>query len=230
MTAAVLMTGTLALSGCTGEASATDTPGASGSSSVSGGASSGPGATPVVSGSPSASSPSAGSPSTSPTPSADPRPTAGSAKGPARNLPKPTMPAAAKQKTEAGLRAYAGYWVQALSYAYENNDTKPVRSVSNKECVDCISLYDSIDTNVPAGGWAAGGKLSNHLQLRDGFVPDINGQYVVIVRIDQAPYVTYTSSGKIASRSSGVNDLFFLLAIEYRGTSWSLINYDPVKS
>lgn len=140
------------------------------------------------------------------------------------------MPAAAKQKTEAGLRAYAGYWVQALSYAYENNDTKPVRSVSNKECVDCISLYDSIDTNVPAGGWAAGGKLSNQLQLRDGFVPDINGQYIVIAKLSQSAYSIYDRLGKLQSRSDGVDKAFMLLALEYRGTQWSLINYDPVKS
>ncbi|WP_143588267.1 DUF6318 family protein [Tersicoccus sp. Bi-70] len=201
-------------SGCTGG------PGPTGSPPTSGGAT----ASPVVSVS---SSPTA---TVSATPTPDPRPTAGSAKGPARNLPKPTMPAAAKQKTEAGLKAYAAYWVAALSYGFEATDTSLVRKASAPGCVDCVSLYDSIDRKVPKGGWGAGGKLTPEFQLRDGFVPDVNGQYIVLNALSQAQYNVFTSNGRSAGNNIGRTKVVFLLALEFLNGEWKLVNYDPLKT
>ncbi|MEH0108952.1 DUF6318 family protein [Tersicoccus sp. MR15.9] len=168
-------------------------------------------------------------PSTSATPTPDPRPTAGSAKGPARNLPKPTMPAAAKQKTEAGLKAYAAYWVAALSYAYETSDSSVVRDASSKKCVDCVALYDAFDRSIPSNGWGSGGKITGQMQLRDGFLPDVNGRYIVLVGLSQQPYSIFSSNGTLKARNPNVGEYILLLETSYSGGRWEVVNYDRLK-
>src|SRR5437899_770958 len=74
------------------------------------GSSPGTGAAPSVTASP------------SPPPSVDSRPTPASSKGPARNVPKPELPEAAKQNTKEGFAAFTQYWFDTIAYSLETAD------------------------------------------------------------------------------------------------------------
>jgi hypothetical protein len=52
-------------------------------------------------------------------------------------VPVPVLPEAAKANSKEGLEAFATYWYQALSYAYETGDTTIVSQLSGSNCVFC---------------------------------------------------------------------------------------------
>lgn len=93
-----------------------------------------------------------------PTPTADPRPTPASSTGPARNLPKPELPAAAKENTKAGFEAFTQYWFDTVTYALETGDTGPLKAISKPDCKMCASYIDSGKTAKANGGWRVGPK------------------------------------------------------------------------
>jgi hypothetical protein len=56
---------------------------------------------------------------------------------PAKNVPVPKYPEAAKAKTKAGQKAFIEYWFKTYNYAFETGDTKPLQAVSGKDCEFC---------------------------------------------------------------------------------------------
>ncbi|MDQ4489089.1 DUF6318 family protein [Sinomonas sp. ASV486] len=95
----------------------------------------------------------AGTSSGTPTPAVDTRPTPASSTGPARNLPKPEMPAAARENTKAGFEAFTQYWFDTVTYALETGDAEPLRAISKPDCKICNG-YLVRATNVSTGdGW-----------------------------------------------------------------------------
>lgn len=51
-----------------------------------------------------------------------------SAEGPAKNVPIPKMPAAAKEKSTDGASAFAEYYFELINYSIETNDSEPLKS------------------------------------------------------------------------------------------------------
>lgn len=125
----------LVLAGC----NSGGTPGGSDTSSVSASASATPSATPT------------------PTPTAIYKPA--DASGRAQNVPVPVLPEVAKTETKEGLEAFAAYWFQLLSYAYETGNLKPLEDVSGPNCTFCRGLSDNITAAWSENKWIVGGQI-----------------------------------------------------------------------
>lgn len=101
------------------------------------------------------------SPTASPTPTSTPsavyRPA--DASGPAQNVPVPVLPAVAKTETKEGLEAFARYWFQLLSYAYETGDVEPLKAVSGPACDFCNGLVKNVNNAWKDGKWISGGRV-----------------------------------------------------------------------
>src|SRR6478736_6435059 len=127
---ALLIAGSLLLAGCAGSSPAdpgTTSPAASGS------------ATPSTPATP------------TPTPSAAYKPA--DASGPAQNVPVPVLPDVAKTETKEGLEAFAKYWYENLSFAYETGKTEVLSQISGSACVFCNGLKDGISEAWSGGRW-----------------------------------------------------------------------------
>ncbi|WP_395401840.1 DUF6318 family protein [Arthrobacter sp. UC242_113] len=81
------------------------------------------------------------------------------AKGRAQNVPVPVKPALADKNTKEGLEAFAKYWFQALSYAYETGNTKLMEAGSGPNCRFCNGLRDNIKNAWQGKQWIVGGKV-----------------------------------------------------------------------
>ncbi|MGM7775496.1 DUF6318 family protein [Arthrobacter sp. KNU-44] len=81
------------------------------------------------------------------------------AKGKAENVPVPVLPEAAKANSKEGVEAFARYWFQALSYAYETGDTTVSKRVTGPSCVFCNGLQESIGQSWAEGKWIVGGRI-----------------------------------------------------------------------
>ena len=105
--------------------------------------------------SPAASS-SAPSASASAPPTADPRPTPASSKGPARNLPKPILPEAAKENTKEGFEAFTQYWFDTITYGLETGDPEPLREISVPACKICDRYISRAESARTGREWNVG--------------------------------------------------------------------------
>ncbi|WP_415857369.1 DUF6318 family protein, partial [Sinomonas sp. G460-2] len=104
----------------------------------------------------SSSGPSVLSGSSSAPPTPDSRPTPASSRGPARNLPKPVLPEAAKQNTKEGFAAFTQYWLNTVTYAFETGDAKPLTDTSDKSCKVCERFVQDSETLHGRSGWSIG--------------------------------------------------------------------------
>ncbi|MDQ0708383.1 hypothetical protein QFZ52_001035 [Arthrobacter woluwensis] len=77
----------------------------------------------------------------------------------ALNVPVPVMPEAAKKETPDGAKAFVGYWVAMLSYAYETGDVTTLKKLSASACNGCQASIASIEHAYSNGGWLEGGKV-----------------------------------------------------------------------
>ncbi|WP_124035162.1 DUF6318 family protein [Kocuria tytonicola] len=108
---------------------------------------------------------------------------------PARNVPKPVMPAEAKEETEAGAQAFLNYRADAQWYSIQTGDTSLVREVTSTDCAKCTEQFDAYDQIYARGHWAAGG-FETQAILPGSFHKRPDGGYNLPVEV--------TSSGSIA--------------------------------
>ncbi|AMM32020.1 hypothetical protein SA2016_1340 [Sinomonas atrocyanea] len=149
-------------------------------------------------------SPSASATAT-PTPSVDSRPTPASSTGPARNLPKPEMPAAAKENTKAGFEAFTQYWFDAVTYALETGDTAPLKAISKPDCKICNGYIARADRVAGGNGWNVGPRwtvkgFSSTLKL------DPLGQALGYFLIDESAATQYSRDGSVAKSQQALSD------------------------
>jgi hypothetical protein len=71
--------------------------------------------------------------------------------------PAPVPPAAIARGGVNGAKAAAQYWFDALSYAQQSGDPKPLLSVSTGNCQGCSQLLASIRAAYAGGGAVSGG-------------------------------------------------------------------------
>ena len=145
-----------------------------------------PTATPPIPSTSAATSP----PTTSPSPTSKPVPA--SSTGPARNWPLPKMPALAKEKSEAGIEAFAEYYYDLVDYTIQTNDTKPIKRVTNRTCTGCASGFiDPFDNNKKAGSWLAGADFE--ITVTKSILQPVNG--VAVYTSTQNEMIAYMSDG-----------------------------------
>lgn len=75
---------------------------------------------------------------------------------PAKNVPVPEMPDAAKEPTEAGVEAALEYWWEASYYLQLTGDPDPFVTVSAESCIICESFVENWEQIYGSGGWSTG--------------------------------------------------------------------------
>ncbi|MBP1137454.1 hypothetical protein JOE31_003686 [Arthrobacter sp. PvP023] len=179
------------------------------------------GATPPGNGSTSASA--SASESATATPSPTPTPTAAykpaDAKGKAQNVPVPVLPEAAKAETKEGLEAFAKYWYQTLSYAYETGDVTPLQAVSTTTCTSCLRVKEVVEAWHSEGRWLAGGKMVVQ-GVQSKFVETAPGEYQVLIQVFQEPLSYYRSDKTLDEKTEQKPAAGDIMLASYEGGAW----------
>lgn len=131
--------------------------------------------------SPSSAAPSASASTAAPGPDATPDAyVPASLDGPAQNVPKPVMPALAKEESREGAQAFLDYWSDAMWYAYQTGDTSYARDIISPHCEVCIDQLDLLEEIYDSGSWAVGGRES--VTIQDAAIaPAADGIYKPVV-------------------------------------------------
>lgn len=111
----------------------------------------------------------------------------------------PTMPAAAKGRSEAAAKAFVRHYVDAVNFAMRTGNTEPLAALRDASCTTCKAIEDRVDEVYGAGGRLEG----NGWSIRSlTYVKNAGtGRTLVAAGIDIAPQVTFEQSGASPSHS-----------------------------
>lgn len=84
--------------------------------------------------------------------------------GPAQNVPKPVMPALAREESREGAQAFLDYWSDAMWYAYQTGDTSYARDITSVSCEVCADELSEVNRVYQGGQWLTGGRQVLELQ------------------------------------------------------------------
>ncbi|WP_284751473.1 DUF6318 family protein [Arthrobacter sp. efr-133-R2A-120] len=155
-----------------------------------------------------------------PTPTAAYKPA--DAKGKAENVPIPVLPEAAKANSKEGVEAFARYWFQALSYAYETGDVRVLKQTTGPNCVLCTALQEAITVAWTDGKWIVGGRIETPVvvgKYRDGGgSPQTTVQAIQqLIEIRRADGTLYQDPTKASNRG-------MQLVATFSANGWTVID------
>ena len=154
----------------------------------------------------------------SPSPTAVYRPA--DAKGKAENVPVPVLPEAAKANSKEGVEAFARYWFQALSYAYETGDMAVWSAMTSAECVFCNRIKQGLESAYVKGRWVVGGKMTTP-SVEVNFKSEALSQQVTIQTI-QSQIDYYDADGSVGQPSTPPSNSAIVMIGAFESGSWKV--------
>lgn len=121
---------------------------------------------------------------------------------PARNVPKPVMPAEAHKETDAGARAFMRYWVDSLNYSIDTGDgtlVSPLMTKENKQFSTVIEQYHDVYSN---GGWSMGTRQNMELAPQK-LEKDDKGFWRFFVYLERTDGTVIRASGQAENVQGG---------------------------
>jgi len=134
----------------------------------------------------------------------------------------PAMPAAAKQHTQEGALAFAGYFIHVFDFSLRTMTTKALRSLSSDTCGSCQTHIKSIDDLGAERGHVQGGRIILKSIKRVTGRADVKADVTFLVRVDQEALVEIHangSSGGSTELTKATNYLF----LSWLGSAWRTI-------
>lgn len=135
-------------------------------------------------------------------PTSDPSPTPASSNGPARHLPRPQLPEAAKQNSEQGFEAFTQFWFDTITYMRETGDPVPVSEISASSCTMCERQVEKARRLYDGGGWGIGPQRTVK-GFESAMLPGADESVTGIYRFAEASSVTYSKAGDVGIRYTG---------------------------
>ena len=137
------------------------------------------------------------------------------------------MPDIAREKSKEGLEAFARYFYETASYAYETGDLAPLRMISGPDCLTCNFIIDQVEKGFLGEDWIARGRLSV-LAVTSEFVETSDGTYQAVADVKQEDIDFYAPAPEGHLGTNTGPDESFAQLIEGRFTNGSWMADDVV--
>ncbi|WP_313815641.1 DUF6318 family protein [Citricoccus sp.] len=144
---------------------------------------------------------SSGSPSSSPSASASGSYEPATETSPAKNVPVPELPEAAREPTQEGLEATVEYWWETEYYLKATGEVDPMEEVSTADCKLCQSLSNRWSEAYELGGWAENEPAEVQVQFTKIDNGGLGGTGAMLV--SEAPGQMYMPDGEAAASGDG---------------------------
>ncbi|OOP63700.1 hypothetical protein BMF89_05850 [Arthrobacter sp. SRS-W-1-2016] len=130
------------------------------------------------------------------------------------------MPEAAKANSKEGVEAFARYWFQALSYAYETGDMAVWSAMTSAECVFCNRIKQGLESAYVKGRWVVGGKMTTP-SVEVNFKSEALSQQVTIQTI-QSQIDYYDADGSVGQPSTPPSNSASGMIAAFESGSWKV--------
>jgi len=114
---------------------------------------------------------------------------------PAKNVPKPVMPPAAKQKSFEGQKAFIQYWIDTYNYMRESGDPEPFLAACDEKSKFCSGSVQILEELNNSQAWRIGCQISYKNIIKDVSPHDID-KALVSLTIMEKPCRYYDPSGE----------------------------------
>ena len=149
------------------------------------------------------------------------------AKGRAQNVPVPVKPALADKNSKEGLEAFAKYWFQTLSYAYETGDSRLMESASGPNCRFCNGLRDNVKNAWQGKNWIVGGKIQT---------PSVSGKFKAgggpqqaTIQVIQQEISIYKAVGVLSQKATKPSNTGSLALASFDSTGWIMTDLGLIR-
>ena len=113
---------------------------------------------------------------------------------PARNVPTPVLPEAAKEDTDAGARAFLQYWADSLNYLLQTGDAQYVQAVMTEDNQQFAGVVTSYEGYYREGKWSVGTEQQVHPEAQE--LDKLSDQSRILnVRLNRTPGKVYSPTG-----------------------------------
>ena len=118
----------------------------------------------------------------------------------------PAMPAAAKQHTQEGALAFAGYFIRALDWSIATTDPSILVPISSPSCAACNSYISRLNSLRRAHGYLQGGRLKLISENIATGPFSIRSDYVIVTRTYQEAVLLISPRVKPSHISDAIQD------------------------
>lgn len=120
---------------------------------------------------------------------------------------EPELPAEAKEASEAGARAFIGYYWELINYAQVTGDVKALKAVSARTCDVCTGLASDLRDLYRSGGHLEGGANTVSIAEAATLTTKDKAAYGFRLELDIAhePQSIVQGDGNREERAAGVN-------------------------
>ena len=132
----------------------------------------------------------------------------------------PAMPAAAKQHTQEGALAFAGYYIRALDWSIATTDPQLLIPISDPACVACGSYVKEIRDVRIQGGYIRGGRIGLSEAEINKSVFKTGIDYIITINTVQEPDSIIRRSQSPLSQETSTERLKSNLLVAWRRGSW----------
>ena len=138
---------------------------------------------------------------------------------PAKNVPVPELPDAAKAKTPEGAVAFTEFYVELMNYTWATNDIKPILKHTEPSCSACFkgtinhSEYRLKHDIHVVGGDMAAGKLAGDVEDEIG---------TVFGELAQPAFKSYLMDGELIEESPDVPAQLVTFTLVFESSFWTV--------
>jgi hypothetical protein len=134
----------------------------------------------------------------------------------------PTMPAAAKQHTQEGALAFAGYFYQVFDFSLRTMTTRALRNLSSDTCGSCAGHIKSIDDLRAERGHVRGGRILLRSIKRVTGTADVKADVILLASVDQEALVEIQANGSSTGSTEPTKATNYLF-LSWQGNAWRMI-------
>ncbi|MBT8159856.1 MULTISPECIES: DUF6318 family protein [Arthrobacter] len=142
------------------------------------------------------------------------------ATGKAQNVRIPMLPEEANANSEDGVEAFARYWFQTLSYAYETGDVTAWSANMSPHCKFCTRLKEGLDSAYSNGRWLVGGKILTP-SIESKYKPEAPTQQVVI-KVVQDKIDVLEADGSISQPTTSASKSESVMIASFESGLWKV--------
>ena len=143
-----------------------------------------------------------------------------SASGRAQNVPVPVLPEVAKTETKEGLEAFARYWYETLTYAYETGEMQPLESISGPACLTCARVKEVVEGWHSDGRWLAGGRMVVE-GAQSKFLEVAPHEYQVLIQVRQEPLSYFRADKSLDETTHSRPAIGDIMVAGYENGRWT---------
>ncbi|MCY0905005.1 DUF6318 family protein [Arthrobacter sp. H14-L1] len=147
------------------------------------------------------------------------------ASGPAQNVPLPVKPPLADEFSKAGIEAFARYWYDTLSYAFETGEMSPLESISDPGCIPCARTKAGVVPWHQEGRWTVGGQM-----IVDGtqssFERTPEGFFQAVTSVKQASISYFDADGMLIEKKPPTAAIADIVVAGHRDGHWTAMTVE----